>query len=292
MNQKKKQILETAMKLFAQKGFHATSMQEIAEQCGIAKGSIYNYFPSKDELLLSIFRYYSDAFTEKISLISQERGLSPKEAFQKQLYIQLQEFVRYRDFIQMYMREQMFERKEEIKQFMTNMRKEILHWYQRRLIELYGEDVRPYSLDCAIMINGMMKEYIIYMIFDKKKLDIARLANYIFHRIEDFLEGVQKRGEVFFTDEVLLGESSAEPSLSELIAQYRTFIQSLEITEEVRCQALDTLDALEEQLDGDEIAGRKVVVQSLLLFLENLRITQGDMLLKKIKEGINSKCNK
>jgi TetR/AcrR family transcriptional regulator, cholesterol catabolism regulator len=292
MNQKKKQILETAMKLFAQKGFHATSMQEIAEQCGIAKGSIYNYFPSKDELLLSIFRYYSDAFTEKISLISQERGLSPKEAFQKQLYIQLQEFVRYRDFIQMYMREQMFERKEEIKQFMTNMRKEILHWYQRRLIELYGEDVRPYSLDCAIMINGMMKEYIIYMIFDKKKLDIARLANYIFHRIEDFLEGVQKRGEVFFTDEVLLGESSAEPSLSELIARYRTFIQSLEITEEVRCQALDTLDALEEQLDGDEIAGRKVVVQSLLLFLENLRITQGDMLLKKIKEGINSKCNK
>jgi AcrR family transcriptional regulator len=40
---RREKIIQAAMKLFAQKGYHATSMQEIAEQSGMAKGSIYNY---------------------------------------------------------------------------------------------------------------------------------------------------------------------------------------------------------------------------------------------------------
>lgn len=39
---KKEQIIEVAMKLFAKKGYHATSMQEIAEHSQLAKGSLYN----------------------------------------------------------------------------------------------------------------------------------------------------------------------------------------------------------------------------------------------------------
>lgn len=47
-------ILEVAAALFTTKGFAATTTQDIAEQAGIAKGSLYYYFDSKEELLYRI----------------------------------------------------------------------------------------------------------------------------------------------------------------------------------------------------------------------------------------------
>lgn len=47
-------IKETALALFAQKGFHNTSISDIAKEAGISKGLMYNYFESKEALLWSI----------------------------------------------------------------------------------------------------------------------------------------------------------------------------------------------------------------------------------------------
>jgi len=47
-------ILEAAMGLFEERGFSATSVEEIASRAGVAKGSVYWHFRSKDDLLLAI----------------------------------------------------------------------------------------------------------------------------------------------------------------------------------------------------------------------------------------------
>ncbi|MEE4197709.1 MAG: TetR/AcrR family transcriptional regulator [Bacteroidales bacterium] len=52
---KKKLIMETALELFANEGFHTTSVSKIAKKAGISKGLIYNYFESKEDLLAKIF---------------------------------------------------------------------------------------------------------------------------------------------------------------------------------------------------------------------------------------------
>jgi AcrR family transcriptional regulator len=51
---KRNQIMEAAVKLFAEKGFHATSISLIAKEAGISKGLMYNYFDSKETLLKEI----------------------------------------------------------------------------------------------------------------------------------------------------------------------------------------------------------------------------------------------
>jgi len=53
--QKIELIEATAMKCFASKGFHSTSMSTIAEEAGISVGLTYNYFSSKEDLLKSIY---------------------------------------------------------------------------------------------------------------------------------------------------------------------------------------------------------------------------------------------
>lgn len=52
-SQKKRatEVYAAAARLFARKGFHATRMQDIADELGMQKGSLYYYFNSKDELL-------------------------------------------------------------------------------------------------------------------------------------------------------------------------------------------------------------------------------------------------
>lgn len=52
---RKNQILDAAAVTFAEKGFHQTTIRDIARQAGIADGTIYNYFANKSELLLGIF---------------------------------------------------------------------------------------------------------------------------------------------------------------------------------------------------------------------------------------------
>jgi len=61
-------ILDAAANLFAERGFHRTTTRDIAEAANVAEGTLYNYFASKDDLLMGIMRKLSD------SLESTDRG--------------------------------------------------------------------------------------------------------------------------------------------------------------------------------------------------------------------------
>ena len=52
---RRNQILDAATKVFAEKGFHPTTIKDIANEAGIAHGTIYNYFENKTALMLGIF---------------------------------------------------------------------------------------------------------------------------------------------------------------------------------------------------------------------------------------------
>ncbi|MFA5534206.1 MAG: TetR/AcrR family transcriptional regulator [Mariniphaga sp.] len=54
--QKKQLIMDTALELFAENGFHATSMSQVAKKAGVSKGLAYNYFESKQEILDEIIK--------------------------------------------------------------------------------------------------------------------------------------------------------------------------------------------------------------------------------------------
>jgi AcrR family transcriptional regulator len=50
------ELLEAAVRVFARKGFHQSRVGDIAEEAGVAHGLLYHYFRSKDEVLETIFR--------------------------------------------------------------------------------------------------------------------------------------------------------------------------------------------------------------------------------------------
>jgi AcrR family transcriptional regulator len=73
---RERRIVAAARRLFDRKGYANTAMEEIAERAGVAVGTLYNYFPSKDELLLTILRRETDALIAAGERVSQN---PPKE---------------------------------------------------------------------------------------------------------------------------------------------------------------------------------------------------------------------
>jgi AcrR family transcriptional regulator len=55
----RKQIVSAAHRLFLEQGFHGTTMRQISKESGMALGSLYTYFPGKDELFKAVFDAYN-----------------------------------------------------------------------------------------------------------------------------------------------------------------------------------------------------------------------------------------
>ena len=53
---RRSELVEAAVRVFARKGFHGSRVGDIAEEAGVAHGLLYHYFRSKDEVLETIFR--------------------------------------------------------------------------------------------------------------------------------------------------------------------------------------------------------------------------------------------
>ncbi len=60
-------ILNLAEEVLEEKGYHETTMDEIAVRAGVAKGTLYQHFPSKDELIVALFERHLDRFEQAVA---------------------------------------------------------------------------------------------------------------------------------------------------------------------------------------------------------------------------------
>ncbi|MGB8954919.1 MAG: helix-turn-helix domain-containing protein [Tumebacillaceae bacterium] len=259
MNDKKKSIIEAAIKCFAQKGYHGTSIQEIADTLGIAKGSLYFYFKSKEDLFLSVFQYHVDHMLEQFRSISEDDTLSARGKLHKQVVQQFLQFDESRDFIRMLMKGQ-FEMNEEISQLMYSMRGQALQWYQSRIIDLYGEEVKPYSLDAATLFSAMTAEFMHHLLLDGRERDFQRLARFLIERLDDVVRGMIAKQQPPILD------SDREPSFDKEIRAMRAIVEPLAQRDEL----LGVLDVLEAELG--KIAPRPVIIKGMIAYLRSFAI--------------------
>lgn len=90
VKEKKQIILEIATRIFSRYGYNKTSLDEIAAEARIAKGTIYYYFPSKEELFISVVRAQANSFVDEM-----RRKLSQEKGFEEKLRYFIQAPVKY-----------------------------------------------------------------------------------------------------------------------------------------------------------------------------------------------------
>ena len=104
MKKTKRKIFETSMKLFAEKGYDATSIEEITANVGVAKGTLYYHFSSKEEIFgflieegVKLLKNSIEIKTEKL-----ENALDKIRAI---VLIEIKVLVKYEDFMTIVLRE-------------------------------------------------------------------------------------------------------------------------------------------------------------------------------------------
>ena len=156
----KKLILDSALKLFAEKGFQTTSMSDIAELAGVSKGLAYNYFDSKQHLVEEIFKNFMSVFAE-LYLPAQE---------EQDPYIRLEKYtdITFRwlkdgfDFWRMifalWLQPGVFERSTE---FMTDFFSEVFTEIEKIFKEIGMPDYIAESRIYGALLDGISMEYIL-----------------------------------------------------------------------------------------------------------------------------------
>jgi AcrR family transcriptional regulator len=76
----KERIIQAALKVFSEKGYHQATMEHVATRLGVSRGALYQYFKSKEELLYAIIERWDQSM--KNFLPPAYEGKEPKESLQ------------------------------------------------------------------------------------------------------------------------------------------------------------------------------------------------------------------
>jgi AcrR family transcriptional regulator len=102
--ERRRQILDAAVRAFAHKGYHASRVSDIAEEAGVAYGLVYHYFESKEAVLEAIFRDTWGMMLEAIKAVADSEP-SPREQLRKTAAIVLRTWRDQPDLVRVLVRE-------------------------------------------------------------------------------------------------------------------------------------------------------------------------------------------
>ncbi|BAQ09786.1 transcriptional regulator [Bacillus sp. OxB-1] len=230
MNERKRQVLLTAQRLFVEKGFNTTSIQDILDAAKISKGTFYNYFSSKNECLIAILEqaHIEAAIRRKELLIGQEK--SDKDILARQISVRL---VVNKEHNLLPIYEAVFySRDEDLRAFIRKLHLTELRWITDRLVDVYGQQAAPYASDGTVMLVGMMQQYLQYWSSSHcHDVDTGELVAFCIRRLDAIMEGMQQADDRLIDSGIL--QESAPPNdnmeavKNRLVEQLSGFLRNL-----------------------------------------------------------------
>lgn len=262
MKKKEEELIKSGMKLFARQGFSATSIQEIAAESNISKGSFYLYFKSKDDFLLAVLHYNFNTIQEQMAKY-ENKDLPAREKFEKQLTAVFAMLMEHRDFFVMLSTEQVVPRNEAIKEVIYENLAESHQFYCNGLAAIYGEKAEGHLEDLAIILEGLFHSYLRLLLVDPEGFEVEQLTLFIMRRMDSIVKDIpeeetflskQKMDSFFFKSRGMLEKKDIQTTID----QMRLEVNKLDNTEEL----LVSLDVLEEEIKKD--TPRIPVIQGML----------------------------
>ncbi|MDQ1002332.1 AcrR family transcriptional regulator [Neobacillus niacini] len=275
MNDRKQHVINKAHQLFIEKGFQATSIQDILDFSGISKGTFYKYFSSKSELLIAIYKtIYKQLQKERNDLLI---GKSPSdiEVFIKQLEMQMIS-TRKNKLITLY-EEVISTNDADLKQFIRVARLRSLRWMFSRFIDIFGEKNKPYLLDCAIMFQGLLQNNLQYnRLATDSNEKISYVVRYSVNRLVNMVNEVAVADEQLHDPELLeKWLPGLQKNNHELIVQFYKIVSAMRNCISKHFQDKKDQEKYHELIDfiQEEImhtrAPRKFLIESTLQTLQN-----------------------
>lgn len=277
---KKEEIMQSATHLFSEKGYSSTSVQEIANDCGISKGTLYSFFNSKEELLIQVIKHNHNKMLQQTMNVNLDSSLSAKERLIQKLVVQFEGFRKNKDFMGMLLRALPPRDNPQISLLMKRIRIAMVVWYKECLIEAYGDKVEPYIWDLVFMFQGALKEYATLSVHEKKDIDFQNAVRFIVGQFDRMIHHTTDLEPVLTSQEMVEYESfeidlepeTPEEQIDQLMEDLRGRIKNLSIREETRQDSILAIQSLQKEIRAHE--PRRFLIKSLLLYLAEIEECQ------------------
>ena len=187
------QVLQAAEKLFAKRGFYPTTIDDIAKEAKLAKGTIYLYFDSKEDLFFSAIERKLDALLSKIEKAVKEPG-SAWQRINTTIGIHLKFMEENKDFfkIMQSFSEQLREKLEkELKGRVVEKQSRYIKILTRLIQRAINEgEVKPLDArKLAVILMGIVHSLTVYWVSQKERGSLCGDASLV---QEVFSQGVER----------------------------------------------------------------------------------------------------
>lgn len=263
------------MHIFSQKGYAATSIQDIANDCGIAKGSLYKIFASKEDLLVEVYRDRTRSMFEEAERIQSDLTLSPRERFVLQTHRQFVFFLEFKysikDFYELPMNED-----GAFSKFLQQMRSQMFCSFAQMIVNVYGPEIEKNKWDLISLYAGILKEYMIMTTLITSPFDYDRMANFVVDRMDEMAAGILKKKPEPILDEEIMAQFvasgirgchvPADEQLHISLGKLMSTIQELQVTNARRAELHEATHLLQEEAADER--PRMVLVRALINLLQ------------------------
>jgi TetR/AcrR family fatty acid metabolism transcriptional regulator len=189
--EKKDMILEAALQVFAKKGFAKATINDIAAASGIGKGTVYEYFSNKEEIIDQSFGF----FIRHLEIGFQEILVQPIPAREKFVRI-LDIFTQAMNSDSLELMELMFDywsegiKNRESRGLLFNEMNKFYHSYREIFADViiegmqdgsFNKNINPRS--AAAMIVGTLDGILVQWILDKKSIDLQDITKTVSHTV-------------------------------------------------------------------------------------------------------------
>jgi len=289
--EKKVELIESAIRLFAEKGFHLTSVQDIVDDCGISKGAFYHYFPSKEALHLEIFKYYFNLIRRRIDEVEQE-DLEIREKLKKQMHVPFEQIRKNKAFFVMYLREQSFSIDQELREYLNQAFQDMLGWYEDILFIMYGKKIKPYIGDIVLLMDGLRNSFLTAALFLDESFDTWRIPDFLLNRVDDVIRAYEAGEKPILSEQDMKNLKACFPAaggmdpkekIAALFVDMQEQLESMEMEEEQKQGLLGVVEFLKSELDKEPY--NKYIIQGMLANFKEVQVF--DIYREKISALLN-----
>nr|WP_155669775.1 TetR/AcrR family transcriptional regulator [Ornithinibacillus caprae] len=274
MNPKQIKLIEVGLDLFAEKGYHTTSIQEIAKAAGISKGAFYLYFQSKEDFITSAFQYFHEQITKQLEQIKRTND-EPSKSLADQITAITEYIHAHKGFITMHLREEI-SISNKTDQLIKQMKTENFQWMKDSILAIYGEKVSHILLDCIIQLDGLINGYFKWIIIDDIKIDRSEFGAYIVRRLDNLVQSmlVEQENALATVDQDPVGKRMQQLDIPQILLQLREKIKTLPLDRSKITELNQVVDEIEVEANKDE--PKKLLIQGLLVHLQRYPVVHDE----------------
>lgn len=282
-------IIQTALSLFSEKGYEATSVDEIARKSGMVKASFYKYFKSKEELMLGTIALVQEDMERELEKLYLNSELSPREKLIQFYVICLERVYQNKMHLLFFSLTLVSSTDKEISQATDKLEITISNRCLDLMIKLYGGEWSDYYYDIIFVIKSMIVGYVRMAdpeFFASESQMLAKFFMSITNILVQGMNNPDSHHEIMWKPSM---QDNAEPvkpwnrwlEVTSIIQSMHSTIDTLDLHEAEKDDYYSILEKLQAEMSG--AVTETAHVKALLFFLgqvtelqdlcEKLRIT-------------------